>query len=77
MRKLQILGTGCTKCRQLAEATRAAADQLGLDYELEKVTDIDRIVAFGALMTPALAVDGQVRLAGRVPPVDEIKALLA
>ncbi len=77
MKKLQILVTGCAKCTQLAEATRAAADELGIDYELEKVTDIDRIVAFGALMTPALAVDGRVRLAGRVPPVEEIKALLS
>lgn len=77
MKKLQILGPGCPKCIKLAEATRVAADQLGIDCEIEKVTDIDRIVAFGVMMTPALAVDGRVKLAGRVPTVDEIKALIA
>jgi small redox-active disulfide protein 2 len=77
MKKLQILGTGCPKCIKLADATREAATQLGLECEIEKVTDIKRIVAFGVMMTPALAVDGQVKVAGRVPSVDEIKTLIA
>jgi len=77
MKKLQILGTGCPRCVKLAEATQAAATQLGLEFEIEKVTDINRIVAFGVMMTPGLAVDGVVKVAGRVPTVDEIKTLIA
>ena len=74
--KVQILGTGCPKCRKLAENAEAAAKALGLDYELEKVTDINEIMAFGVMMTPALAVDGQVRVSGKVPGVEEIKGML-
>lgn len=74
--KIQILGTGCPKCKQLAEHARTAADELGLDYELEKVTDINQIMAFGVMMTPALAVDGTVKVSGKVPAVDEIKNML-
>lgn len=77
MKKLQILGTGCPKCRKLAELTDAAAKQLGLDYELVKVTDINQIVGFGVMMTPALAVDGVVKLVGKVPSTDEIAKLIA
>ena len=74
--KVQILGTGCPKCRTLAENAEAAAKALGLDYELEKVTDINEIMGFGVMMTPALAVDGQVRVSGKVPGVEEIKGML-
>lgn len=74
--KIQILGTGCPKCKKLAEAADAAAKELGLDYELEKVTDINRIMAFGVMMTPAMAVDGVVKIVGKVPSVEEIKKLL-
>ncbi|HSL83210.1 MAG TPA: thioredoxin family protein [Thermoanaerobaculia bacterium] len=74
--KLQILGTGCPNCRRLTAATEEAARNLGLDYELEKVEDIDSIVAFGVLRTPALAVDGTVKLSGRVPSVADIERLL-
>lgn len=77
MKKLQILGTGCPKCLKLAEATKEAASQLGLECEIEKVTDITRIVSYGVMMTPALAVDGQVKVSGRVPTVDEIKTFIA
>lgn len=77
MLKLQILGTGCPKCRKLAENAAAAAGKLGVAYELEKVTDINAITAFGVLMTPALVVDGKVRLVGKVPAVDDIAKLLA
>ena len=74
--KIQILGMGCPKCKKLAENTRAAADQLGLDYELEKITDLGDIACFGVMMTPALAVDGQVKISGQVPGPEAIKPLL-
>ncbi len=71
MKKLQILGTGCPKCKKLAENTEAAAKALGIEYKIEKVTDINEIMKFGVMMTPALAVDGQVKIVGKVPsPVD-------
>ena len=77
MKKLQILGTGCPKCKKLAEQTEAAAKALGIDYEVEKITDINRIMSFGVAMTPALAVDGEVKVAGKVPSVDDIKTMIA
>jgi len=76
MKTIQILGTGCAKCNQLAEATKNAADALGLDYELEKVTDMMRFADFGVMVTPAMAVDGEVKVSGRVPSVDELKGML-
>lgn len=75
--KIQILGTGCPKCRKLTETAEAAAKELGLDYELEKVTEIDKILAFGVMMTPGLVVDGEVKSVGKVPSLDELKKLLA
>ncbi|MCG3147810.1 MAG: hypothetical protein PCFJNLEI_01251 [Verrucomicrobiae bacterium] len=75
--KIQILGTGCAKCQKLTENTEAAAKELGLQYELEKVKEIAQIMAFGVMMTPALVVDGQVKVSGKVPSVEEIKRLLA
>jgi len=74
--KLQILGTGCAKCNALALATETAAQTLGLNYELEKVTDLNRIMTYGVMMTPALVVDGTVKVSGKVPSVDELKKLL-
>ncbi|QQE11031.1 TM0996/MTH895 family glutaredoxin-like protein [Planctomycetota bacterium] len=74
--KIQILGTGCPKCKQLAVVAELAAEDLKLEYELEKITDINEIVTFGVMITPALAVDGVVKLAGKVPSVDEVKAML-
>jgi small redox-active disulfide protein 2 len=74
--KIQILGTGCAKCTKLYEVTEQAAQSLGLQYELEKVTDLNRIMSFGVMMTPALVVDGQVKVSGKVPSVDEIKTML-
>jgi small redox-active disulfide protein 2 len=76
MKKLQILGTGCAKCNALAMAAEKAAQSLGQPYELEKVTDLNRIMSFGVMMTPALVVDGKVKVCGKVPSVDEIKTLL-
>ena len=77
MKKLQILGTGCAKCTKLAQTTEQAAEALGLAYELEKVTEIRRIMAFGVMMTPALVVDGVVKVSGRLPSPDEIRQMLA
>jgi small redox-active disulfide protein 2 len=76
MRKVQILGTGCPKCKKLAENTEAAAKQMGIEYEIQKITDINEIMKFGVMMTPALAVDGQVKIVGKVASVDEIKNFL-
>ncbi len=76
MKKLQILGAGCPKCKKLAENTEQAAKALGLEYELVKVTDINAIMEFGVMMTPALAVDGVVKVVGKVPDPDAIQALL-
>ncbi|MFA5625459.1 MAG: thioredoxin family protein [Bradymonadales bacterium] len=74
--KIQILGTGCPKCNKLAEVAEAAAKELGLDYELEKISEVKKIMAFGVMMTPALAVDGKVKVAGKVPSLEAIKELL-
>jgi small redox-active disulfide protein 2 len=75
--KIQILGTGCPKCKKLAEHAEAAAGELGLEHDLEKVTDINEIMKFGVMLTPGLAVDGKVKVAGKVPSVEEIKGLLS
>lgn len=77
MKKIQILGTGCAKCQRLAAVADEAAKALGLPYEIEKVTEIDRIMGFGVMVTPALVVDGVVKVAGKVPSLDETKKLLA
>ena len=77
MRKMQILGTGCPKCKELAANADAAARELGLDYELEKVTDLTKIMQMGVMMTPALVVDGEVKAAGKVAGVEEIKSMLS
>jgi small redox-active disulfide protein 2 len=74
--KIQILGTGCAKCNALMLATEKAAQTLGLPYELEKVNDLRRIMLFGVMTTPALVVDGQVKVSGKVPSVEELKILL-
>ncbi|MEN6520362.1 MAG: thioredoxin family protein [Armatimonadota bacterium] len=75
-KKLQILGTGCPKCIKLAELTEEAAKELGIEYKIEKVNDVRKIMEFGVMMTPALAVDGEVKVAGRVPSIEEIKKML-
>lgn len=75
-KKIEILGTGCARCRQLTTAAEAAAQGLGLDYELVKVTEIPDILARGVMMTPALAVDGEVKAAGRIPAGSELAEML-
>jgi len=77
MKKIQILGPGCPKCKKLAEIAETAARELGIDYEMEKVTDINSIMVFGVMITPALVVDGHVKVSGKVPKVEEIKKMLA
>lgn len=76
MKKIKILGVGCPKCKKLEEETRVAANELGLDCDIDKVTDIDKITAYGVIMTPALVVDGQVKVTGKVPSVEELKKFL-
>jgi len=74
--KIQILGTGCPKCKQLAENAETAAKELGIDFEIEKVTKINDIMSFGIMMTPGLAIDGEVKTAGKALSVEQIKELL-
>ncbi|MHC4753349.1 MAG: thioredoxin family protein [Planctomycetota bacterium] len=76
MKKIQILGTGCPKCRKLAENAETAAKELGIEFEIEKVTNINDIMSFGVMVTPALAVDELVKVVGKVPSPDEIKQML-
>lgn len=75
--KIQILGTGCPKCKKLAENAEAGAKAAGVEYEIEKVTDINDIMKYGVMMTPSLALDGEVKTTGKVPTADEIEKMLA
>ena len=77
MTLLQVLGTGCPKCEKLTEHAEQAARELGIDVTVEKITDIDRITGFGVMMTPALVIDGEVKVVGKLPSTDEIKQLLS
>jgi small redox-active disulfide protein 2 len=77
MKRIQILGTGCPKCKKLAENVEAAVKELAIDYQLEKVTEINEIMKFGVMVTPALAIDGQVKTIGKVVSPDEIKKMLS
>ena len=76
MTNLMVLGTGCPKCKKLAENAETAARELGLEFELVKVTDIQAILGFGVMMTPALVVDDVVKCSGNLPSVEEIKKML-
>jgi small redox-active disulfide protein 2 len=77
LKTIQILGTGCPKCKKLAENAEAAAKAMGIEYAIEKVTDINEIMKFGVMMTPALVVDGVVKAVGKALDPDAIKAMLA
>jgi small redox-active disulfide protein 2 len=77
MKIIQILGTGCPKCKKLAENAEAAAQMLGLQCDIKKVTDLNEIMKFGVMMTPALVIDGQVKTVGKVPSPQEIEKMLA
>ncbi len=74
--KLQILGTGCAKCKKLYHVTELAAKELQLDFKIEKVEDINDIMSFGVMMTPALVIDNQVELVGIIPSLDKMKRIL-
>jgi small redox-active disulfide protein 2 len=76
MKKLQVLGPGCPKCIELAKRTDEAAKSSGLEYELEKVSELNKIMSFGVFLTPALVVDGEVKVVGKVPSVEEIKKMI-
>ncbi len=76
MSLIQILGTGCSRCRDLTANAEKAVQELGVDAQIEKVTRIEDIVNFKILMTPGLVIDGRVRSAGRIPSVEEIKQML-
>ncbi|HHX15211.1 MAG TPA: thioredoxin family protein [Fibrobacter sp.] len=74
--KIQVLGTGCPKCKKLAEAVELAIKELGLDYGIEKITNINQIMAFGVMVTPALVVNGRVVSSGKIPTTEAIKEFL-
>ena len=76
MKKIQVLGTGCPKCKQLAAVAEEAAKASGIEYELTKVTEINEIMTFGVMITPALVIDGEVRAAGKVPSLGDITSML-
>ena len=73
---IQVLGTGCTKCKTLHEMVKKAVEETGVEAQVEKVEDIQKIMAFEILMTPGLVINGEVKAAGRVPSVEEIKRLI-
>lgn len=77
MKKLQILGTGCATCEKLAKITQDTAHEMHLDFTLEKVTRIEEIMTFDIVATPALVVDGEVKVSGRLPSQDEVRGMLA
>jgi small redox-active disulfide protein 2 len=76
MKKIEILGSGCTRCQQLADNAEIAAQALGLEFTIEKVTDIHRIAEYGIMLTPGLAVDGEVKSFGRLLSPEKIRPLL-
>ena len=76
MKTIQIIGTGCKKCTNLAANAKQAAAELGLEVKIEKITDINQIITFGCMTTPALAVDGQLLSQGKVLKVEQIVELL-
>lgn len=76
MKKIEVLGPGCPKCTKLYQVTEEAVKSLGLECKLEKVTDIRQITAFGVMMTPALVVDGQVKISGKIPSKEAVMKML-
>ena len=74
--QLTVIGPGCAKCKTLAQFTEQAAKEFGVPYELVKVTDLKQIMALGVMMTPALAINGTVKVTGKVPSVAELKTML-
>jgi small redox-active disulfide protein 2 len=77
MKNVQVLGKGCSKCVELAKRVEAAAKELGLEVSIEKITDVNKMMEMGIMVTPGLAIEGVVKSTGHVPTVEAIKALLA
>ncbi|MDY7018071.1 MAG: thioredoxin family protein [Nitrospirota bacterium] len=77
MKDIKILGTGCPKCQKLTKTAETAAKELGIEYQIEKVKKMNDIMKFGVMLTPALVVDGEIKIAGKVPSVDEVKVMLS
>lgn len=77
MKKIQILGTGCPKCKALTQNADTAAKEMGIEYIIEKVTDINEMMKFGVMMTPALVIDGRVKVVGKVLSPEQIKTMLS
>lgn len=77
MKRIKVLGTGCPKCKKLLENAETACKGLNLETELEKVDDINRIIEYGVMMTPALVVDGEVKSVGKVLSEEEIARILS
>jgi len=77
MKKLIVLGPGCPRCENLLRITGQAAEELGIEYHLEKLTDITKFAEYGLMMTPGLVVDGELKVQGKVPTIDDIKSMLA
>ncbi len=71
--KIEILGTGCPKCKKLTELTKEAVNELAVSAEITKVTDINKIIKYGVIVTPALVINGEVKVAGKIPGKEEIK----
>ena len=76
MREIKVLGPGCHKCTELAELIIKVADQLGIEYNFEKIQDINAIMSYGVMFTPALIIDGKIKVTGKVPSIEELKELL-
>ena len=71
--KIEILGTGCPKCKKLAELVEQAVKESGIEAEITKITEINEIMNYGVMITPALVIDGKVKIAGKIPSLEEIK----
>jgi len=77
MKEIKILGTGCPKCKKLEEVTRSVAEEMEIEFNLEKITDLDKIMDYGVMMTPALVVDGEVKVTGKIPESEDLKKMLS
>jgi small redox-active disulfide protein 2 len=77
VKRIEVLGAGCANCKLLYERARAAAEELGLEFEIEKITDLNVIMGYRVMSTPALVVDGVIKVAGRVPSPAQLKEMLA
>jgi len=76
MKKIQVLGPGCASCEGLVADVRTVIEELELECQVEKVTDINQIISYGVMLTPALVVDGEVRVSGRRPAMEELRGML-